>query len=144
MLERMIIDISKWIVIIVIFFIAFACSLFLIFSYFAVALKQHDILHPPSNNPESQINTTTRYSNSTIDYQKIVYGNPNGYNTCKPMPTEDYKKIQKIGPRPAIYYFGESFGSTILTTFFTLIGVIVEDRIPVNNQVFSIIYFCFS
>jgi len=148
MLERMIIDISKWIVIILIFFIAFACSLFLIFSPFAVALKQHDALNRPSNMTEFQIiprnlaidrcpdhfkklveTTSILYQ---IDYKEIIYNNKDESNTCKKTNDDDYDKIQTIGPHPAIYYFGRSFVSTILTTFFTLFGVIAEDKIPVN------------
>ncbi len=128
MVERMIIDISKWIVIILIFFIAFACSLFLIFSHFAISLRQYKQLNNISNN------STTGYS------PEILYNLKNEFNwnknTLEPPDTcknaRDYDKIEQVGAYPAIHYFGESFGATILTTFFTLVGVIVEDNIPVN------------
>ncbi|CAF4303111.1 unnamed protein product [Rotaria sp. Silwood2] len=47
---------------------------------------------------------------------------------CKKI--KGYEKIERIGRYPAIYYFGKSFGSTILTTFFTLFGIIAEDELP--------------
>jgi uncharacterized protein YpmB len=153
MLDRMIIDISKWIVIILIFFIAFACSLFLIFSYFAVALEQHNDLHRSLNITEPQLILVTQNNISTINKcpekfyeltanQSISYfiakqniandDDDDENNTCK--KTEDYDKIKKVGSHPAIHYFGRSFVSTILTTFFTLFGVIFEDNIPVNKN----------
>ncbi len=156
MLERMIIDISKWIVIILIFFIAFACSLFLIFSYFAVSLQQHNALHQPLNITEPQLILITKNNFSTINkcptrFYELTANQPISYlmskqnvsnndddddnNTCK--KNEDYSKIKKIGKHPAISYFGRSFGATILTTFFTLFGVIAEDNIPVNKTKFS-------
>ncbi|CAF4122877.1 unnamed protein product, partial [Rotaria magnacalcarata] len=149
MLERMIIDISKWIVIILIFFVAFACSLFLIFSPFAVALKQHDILHTSSNTAASQIVSMMRYETVTMStsvrcmpYYKLINqsfpnvtasdapdaANLDENNSCK--KSKQYDKIESVGPHPAIHYFGEKFGSTILTTFFTLFGDMAEDDIP--------------
>ena len=156
MLERMIIDISKWIVIILIFFIAFACSLFLIFSYFSVSLQLHNDLHLLKNqNPsELQINTiikndyllnntkcplifynlTDQKNSYFLNYRGMILNNNdqnnNDNNTCSQV--NNYNKIKKIGSYPAMYYFGRSFGSTILTTFFTLFGVIAEDDISVK------------
>ncbi|CAF2949966.1 unnamed protein product [Rotaria sp. Silwood2] len=150
MLERMIIDISKWIVIILIFFIAFACSLFLIFSNFAVALQQQEeILGKSLNDVEPKTSSITRYSNLSIEtssrclpyyaflnqsFPNITYletlDNMDQDKNFSCKKTRGYDKIQRIGRYPAIYYFGKSFGSTILTTFFTLFGVIAEDELP--------------
>lgn len=146
MLERMIIDISKWIVIILIFFIAFACSLFLIFSHFAVSLQQKDILSQPSLIIDIPQNLMLKSDNITnkkcpliffnltteLDYYRNYYVESfdDTNDTCK---NEDCFKMKRIGSYPAIYYFGRTFGSTILTTFFTLFGVIFEDNIPVNR-----------
>ncbi|CAF4051612.1 unnamed protein product [Adineta steineri] len=163
MLERMLIDISKWIVIILIFFIAFACSLYLIFSFFAVAREQQIqlrnltslnghksvILSLITNNtiriqnnsrcPErfyqlmENLNETMYYienddSNETDNKNTCACEDDKNYETIK--TSENYDKIKRVGPRPALYYFGDSFGSTILTTFFTLFGVIAEDGVP--------------
>ncbi|UJR22097.1 hypothetical protein I4U23_025163 [Adineta vaga] len=150
MLERMIIDISKWIVIILIFFVAFACSLYFIFSPFAILFQgQHNSTSTLDKLDRStiylfqddytNISNTGRcplsfdkmmgYTNETIRYSG--YGEPDDSddnNTCK--KSSDYDKIKSVGSRPAIHYFGERFGSTILTTFFTLFGVIAEDGKP--------------
>jgi hypothetical protein len=164
MLERMLIDISKWIIIIVIFFIAFACSLYLIFSYFAMALELHDSLNRLSNDIESPISFLTRndtffignpsgcprifhnlMNNSveTIIYNESTLTTHKDYiDTCKNKHTEDYGKIVKVGPRPAIHYFGRTFGSTVLTTFFTLFGAIVENGISVRMKIFNMFTFC--
>ncbi|CAF1235574.1 unnamed protein product [Adineta steineri] len=163
MLERMLIDISKWIVIILIFFIAFACSLYLIFSFFAVAREQQIqlrnltslnghksfILSSITNNtiiiqnnskcPQlfydlmENLNETMYYienddSNETDNKNTCACEDDKNYETIK--TSENYDKIKRVGPRPALYYFGDSFGSTILTTFFTLFGVIAEDGVP--------------
>jgi hypothetical protein len=104
MVERMIVDILKWIVIILIFFIAFACSLFLIFSHFAISLQQQKEFSPDV---------------SIYEFEDD--------GTCS--RTENYDKIASVGSYPAIHYFGQSFGATILTTFFTLFGVIGEDNV---------------
>jgi ABC-type glycerol-3-phosphate transport system permease component len=150
MLERMIIDISKWIVIILIFFIAFACSLFLIFSYFAVSLEQHKALTQPSNTVNFQIKPIIQNQNSTTNqcpdifydligqstsyptYKIVFNDSDDDINSACDKDSEDYEKIKNVGPYPAIHYFGQSFGATLLTTFFTLFGVIFEDNIPVN------------
>jgi predicted PurR-regulated permease PerM len=129
MVERMIIDISKWIVIILIFFIAFACSLFLIFSHFAVSSQQHNVLNNLSNN--SNIEYQDILSNLTNETNwNMIINQMDDNDTCA--NTKDYNKIKHIGYHPAIHYFGRSFGSTILTTFFTLFGVIADDNLPVN------------
>ncbi|CAF1402153.1 unnamed protein product [Rotaria sp. Silwood1] len=149
MLERMIIDISKWIVIILIFFIAFACSLFLIFSYFAVALQQQESLRSTSNYTEPKTSTIMRLSDLSIEtnprclpYYRFLNqsmsniidrtesNNADKKTTSSCQNSKSYDKIEKIGPYPAIHYFGATFGSTILTTFFTLFGVIAEDDLP--------------
>lgn len=48
--------------------------------------------------------------------------------------TPHYDKISEVGPYPAISYFGDRFSATILTTFFTLFGVIAEDDVPVRSS----------
>ena len=153
MVERMISDILKWLIIILIFFIAFACSLFLIFSHFAVSLEYHRVLNISSNVREPRLISPLIDSNSTSDRNPrcplIFYNltdqldwNRNKYrhifqydeldnDTCSTSP--ELKKIRKIGPYPAVYYFGRSFTATTLTTFFTLFGVIAEDNIPVDR-----------
>lgn len=155
MLERMIIDISKWLVIILIFFVAFACSLFLIFSYFAISVKQRHLLAKPS--PSLAIETTQSMYRNTSEV--LNYGRcPDAFyamtnrtlpdstsadaNTapadstiefCAKISQQDQLKIQRVGFSPAVYYFGRSFGATTLTTFFTLFGVIAEDKIAVGE-----------
>ena len=154
MVERMISDIVKWIIIILIFFIAFACSLFLLFSPFAVSLKHQREFNLSSNLRHPQLITPIIDSNSTSDRTarcpEIFYNltdqsnwNSNKYlytleydqtenDTCSASPELD--KIRNIGPYPAVHYFGKSFVATILTTFFTLFGVIAEDNIPVDRS----------
>lgn len=165
MVERMISDISKWLVIILIFFIAFACSLFLIFSHFAVALKYHDILNPSLNIRQPRITTPIIDDNSTSErnercpamfynltdasdwsqnkYRYISGSDDIENGTCS--ASENWSKIKKIGPHPAVFYFGKSFSTTILTTFFTLFGVIAEDNTLVNiekrTKIFSDYFF---
>ena len=146
MLDRMIIDISKWIVIIVIFFIAFACSLYLIFSFFAVAVKQQDALRLLKNGSEVANNTIITVRNmecpntfyewtqlNETDLAHNTIATVDGPRQCD--KTEDFKKMKNVGSRPAIHYFGESFGATVLTIFFTLFGVIAEDGIPVRMKI---------
>jgi hypothetical protein len=156
MLSRMMVDISKWIVIIIIFFIAFACSLFLIFSYFAVVLEQQNILIQLATAIESTTSTPIIQDNSTIsnnpqcpDYfyellnQSVPIiidntdnsgdDNTDDNNTCA--QSSQYTTIKRVGPYPGIYYFGQSFGSTMLTTFFTLFGVIGENGVPVSIHI---------
>ena len=154
MVERMISDISKWIVIILIFFIAFACSLFLIFSNFAVSLKYRDLLNPSLNTRQPRITAPIIDDNSTNKRNKrcpeifynwtdasdwnqnkyrYIFGSDDIENGTCPV-SEDLSKIKKIGPHPAVFYFGESFSTTILTTFFTLFGVIAEDNTLVNIE----------
>ncbi|CAF1031114.1 unnamed protein product [Rotaria sordida] len=149
MLERMIIDISKWIVIILIFFIAFACSLFLIFSHFAMAFQQQESLYKLSNYTEPKIPYMMKFNNLTVEksfrclpyYELLNQTIPNitssdqsrnGNNDTDESCTcsDGCDKIKRIGAYPAIYYFGDRFGSTLLTTFFTLFGVIAEDDLP--------------
>ena len=66
-----------------------------------------------------------------MDYGSYSNHNEDKHNICE--QTSHYKLLKRIGPYPAIYYFGKSFQSTILTMFFTLFGVIGEDDVPVNN-----------
>jgi len=152
MLDRMMIDIARWISLIVIFFIAFACSLYLIFSYFALVLQQQNALIQSST---SSINSSISiiHQNSTVlnngncpdyFYQLLnetipVIVDDNGYDTtnndnnldaCQRSP--HYAKLQEVGHYPAIHYFGESFEATVLTTFFTLFNVIGELGMPVS------------
>jgi hypothetical protein len=58
--------------------------------------------------------------------------NQNNSDFCQQAP--DYSIRQKIGSYPAIYYFGQSFQSTLLTTFFTLFNVIGAIGRPVSIQ----------
>jgi hypothetical protein len=58
--------------------------------------------------------------------------------------TSNYDVLTRVGPYPAIYYFGQSFfSSTVLTTFFTLFGVIGENGVPVSytNLIILRLYF---
>jgi ABC-type glycerol-3-phosphate transport system permease component len=154
MLERMMIDISKWLVIILIFFVAFACSLFLIFSYFAISAKQRHLLANPSPSLPADV-TLSPYRNTsdgvnyghcpdmfytmtnrTIPDRSREQGNKNDENKdgfCAKIDHKDQLKVIRVGPSPAVYYFGRSFGATTLTTFFTLFGVIAEDKIAVGE-----------
>ena len=149
MLERLISDILKWLVIILIFFFAFACSLFLIFSYFAVSLQHHYAVDETPTSPFFYRNISTSVSSDARCPSKFFYLTnysivdlPTGpgsqislndeENFC--MKTQNYDKIREVGSHPAISYFGQSFGATILTTFFTLFGVIAEDDVPVRFQ----------
>lgn len=155
MLERMIIDISKWIIIILIFFVAFACSLYLIFSNFAVSSEQYSTIHGVSKTGIPQILTLTSHENLTTEINERCTAYYTLMNKSKPYitdmhytiktdsddtdscsKTKHYDKIEKIGPIPAIHYFGKNFGATILTTFFSLFGVIAEDDIPVITKKF--------
>ena len=157
MLERLIIDISKWIVIILIFFIAFACSLFLIFSYFAVALQQREsFMEPPSYvnqeppllSASSNLSAVARNSRCSALFYELInetmldalvsvqaQTSKDGVNASFCEQTSQYNRIKRIGPYPAIHYFGQSFGATVLTIFFTLFGVIAADNIPVRRHV---------
>jgi ABC-type glycerol-3-phosphate transport system permease component len=155
MLERMIIDISKWLIIILIFFIAFACSLFLIFSYFAISLNQRNTLMESSNidtissqafiipfensSMQSRNARCPNYFYELINETRIPAStdaeNNDDYDQhgsfCE--LSSQYDKVKNIGSFPAIHYFGKAFGSTILTIFFTLFGVIAEDNVPVSS-----------
>jgi len=164
----MMVDIARWIAMMIIFFIAFACSIFLIFSYFSVVLQQQNALSQSSSVINSSILITN--TNSTIinngkcpddfykllnqsipliinnneDYYSDYYddyyfydydnNNDNGDTNYSCQQTSNYDLVKEIGPYPAIYYFGQSFGSTILTTFFTLFGVIGTIDTPVSIQ----------
>ena len=150
MLERLISDIAKWLVIILIFFFAFACSLFLIFSYFAVSLQYRQVAdETPTLSSLFYRNLSTSVPSDARCPPKFfhltnysVVDVPTGSgglfsvteeeNFC--MRTEHYDKIKDVGPYPAVSYFGESFGATILTIFFTLFGVIAEDNVPVRSD----------
>ncbi|UJR27013.1 hypothetical protein I4U23_008318 [Adineta vaga] len=140
MLDYMMIDISKWIFIIVIFFISFACALFSIFSYFAVNLQQQISLFQTSLNVNSsiEISNITLFNQSTCSdyFYELLNGSipfimsivedtndiNNANDSCQQAST--YQLYQNIETYPAINYFGQSFDSTLLTTFFTLFGVI--------------------
>ncbi|CAF2859314.1 unnamed protein product [Rotaria sp. Silwood2] len=150
MLDRMIIDIAKWIGLIIIFFIAFNCSLYFIFSFFSVVLEQKNTLIKSSYNSNSSISILDQ--NSTIAYYAqcpdnfyqllnqtiLLLNNIGDYNNNKNnidtnefcQQSSNYGTLTQVGPFPAIYYFGESFKSTILTTFFTLFGVIGNNGVP--------------
>ncbi|CAF0906842.1 unnamed protein product [Rotaria sordida] len=150
MLDRMIIDIVKWISIIIIFFIAFNCSLYYIFSFFSIVLKQQNTLIKSSSSSNSSISIIDKNStianyvqcpdyfyellNQTIPLLNNIEDNNNNNNNIDTnnfcQQSSNYDTLTQIGPYPAIYYFGESFNSTILTTFFTLFGVIGENGIP--------------
>ena len=167
MLERLIIDISKWIVIILIFFIAFACSLFLIFSYFAVSLQQRESLmeppqyvnpQPPLISTSSNLSTIARNSRCPAVFHELInatileglvseetHWSKDRANASLCEQTSEYSRVKRIGPYPAIHYFGQSFGATVLTIFFTLFGVIAADNIPVRRHVSrQASCFCFS
>ena len=149
------IDISKWLVIILIFFVAFACSLFLIFSYFAVSVQHRHLLAKSSatvpTDPSTSIfgNASTQVSfgrcpsaffaltNRSFSDSSAGEAGNNGANAgvgfCAKIGKDDQLKIKRVGTSPGVYYFGRSFGATTLTTFFTLFGVIAEDRIAVGD-----------
>lgn len=141
------IDIARWFFFILIFFIAFACSLFFIFSVFAVILQQENALMQPSTSTSNSPFTMTNSTNGncpTYFYELLkesiptMIGDDNRKDTtniadldfCQ--QTSNYDTLKKIGPYPAIYYFGQSFQSTLLTTFFTLFGVVADNNIPVG------------
>lgn len=152
MLERLIIDILKWIVIILIFFIAFACSLYLIFANFSASSEFKTILNgvstPTNDIPKDNImyneNLTTisrrcppifyNFSSRAEDYSNYYTQSRHQINNFCEKNDDTCLKIQRIGPSPAIHYFGKSVGATIATTFFTLFGVIADDDIPVNEK----------
>jgi hypothetical protein len=153
MLDRMIIDIVKWIFIIIIFFIAFGCSLFFIFSFFSVALQQQNALTQTSalgiNSSISIINKNSTVINNgncpdyfyqllnqtvpvIVDETNTDTAGNNSLDVCQ--QSSDYSTLEEIGHYPAIHYFGQSFGATLLTTFFTLFNVIGEIGMPVSIQ----------
>ena len=150
MLERLITDIAKWLVIILIFFFAFACSLFLIFAHFAVSLQnQHAADETPTLSSFFYRNLSTSVPSDArcpakffhlTNYSVVdlptgsgsLLGGTEEENFC--MNTPEYGKIKDVGSHPAVHYFAESFGATILTTFFTLFGVIAEDNVPVRSS----------
>jgi hypothetical protein len=154
-LNRTIIHIAKWIVMVLIYFISFACALFLIFSYFSVALQQNNQLAQSSYTTNSSVSNTIIYYNLTIsstakcpDYfyqllnQTVSLPTDNGNagsnaNTSTDFcqQTSNYDTLVTVGPYPAIYYFGQSFQSTVLTMFFTLFGVIGAQGVPVNIKI---------
>ena len=145
------IDIVRWVFFILIFFLAFACSLFVIFSFFSAFLQQE---HTFMQSSTSTLNFSTTIINSSNgncpDYfyqllnQPIPTGqidksnndnnnsNTNGNDLDSCQQSSNYDTLKTIGFYPAIHYFGQSFQSTLLTTFFSLFGVIAENGIPVN------------
>ena len=147
MLERMMIDIARWFFFILIFFIAFACSLFFIFSSFSLLLQQQNTFIQPSGSTTNSPTTTTNTSNGncpayfyqllkqsipTVVVNDIDKDNTNNDNLDFCQQTSNYDTLKSIGPYPAIHYFGQSFQSTLLTTFYTLFGVVADNNIPVN------------
>lgn len=144
MLDRTMIDIAKWIVIILIFFLAFACSLFLIFSYFSVVLQQTNLLSGSNSLVADSTSTSTTITNAKCpDYFYVLLNetisiipdttdqtNTSTEDFCE--QTSNYDVLTRVGPYPGIYYFGRSFEATLLTTFFTLFGVIGENGVPVS------------
>jgi len=143
MLNRMMIDIAKWIFIILIFFISFACSLFLIFSYFSVVVQQQNTLLQASSSISSSTSTSVMdYNSTTTNNAKCPSYFYELLNQSIPLITDsadyDYSDdntdfcqqssnngtYQPVGPYPAIYFFGQSFEATLLTTFFTLFNFI--------------------
>ena len=153
MLERMIIDILKWLVIMTIFFSGFACSLYFIFSHYSVSLQQRDLMTDTTSSFQSGQNRW-RLSNDTwipnsrcpsnfdeflnrtdlyfIDPERKNNFSNNIYDEFSCGDPSNYEKLKQIGSSPAIHYFGERIGSTVLTTFFTLFGVIADDDLPVS------------
>ncbi|CAF0736439.1 unnamed protein product [Adineta ricciae] len=130
MLDYMMIDISKWILIIVILFTSFACALYLIFSYFAVVLQQQNNLIQAISNVTSSIILSNITSLSQAQCPQYFY---ELVNQSIPLimvtvqNTDDDSSngfCQDIDSYPGISYFGQSFSSTLLTTFFSLFGVI--------------------
>ena len=65
-----------------------------------------------------------------IDNEDDVNTNEDNNDFCQ--QTSNYATLTEIGHYPAIYYFGQSFQSTLLTTFFTLFAIIGENDIPVS------------
>ncbi|CAF3201574.1 unnamed protein product [Rotaria socialis] len=152
MLDRMMVDISKWISIILIFFIAFSCSLFFIFSFYAIVLQQRAFIDASNTNSSSTIisvidgnitipdnakcsdyfyellNQTIQLPNNTGDNSNSNNGTTGATDICE--QSSDYNILKKIGSYPAIYYFGESFPRTLLTTFFTLFMNVGKSGLP--------------
>ncbi|CAF2182186.1 unnamed protein product [Rotaria magnacalcarata] len=152
MLDRMMVDISKWITIILIFFIAFSCSLFFIFSFYPIVLEQRAFIDASNTNSSSTIisvidgnitipdnakcsdyfyellNQTIQLPNNTGDNSNSDNGSTGATDICQQSP--DYDTLSKIGPYPAIYYFGQSFQITLLTTFFTLLLNVGQPGLP--------------
>lgn len=151
MLERMIIDISKWIAIITIFFVAFACTLFFIYGSFASVLEGHVALtggSPSSSVPSLNSTANITASKQCSDYffqllnqtrpiitDTVVATSADNSNAssdaCQQSP--NYGSLVKVGPYPGVYYFGRSFRVTLLTIFFTLFGVIGQNGVPVSD-----------
>ncbi|CAF1399284.1 unnamed protein product, partial [Didymodactylos carnosus] len=142
MLERMMADISKFIIIFAVFFIAFSFSLYLLFSYFYVTQQQQqNILNNINNSEVGQVlennstaqcptlfftisNETLMNSNTDTDTEDVNIDN----STCS--QDENWDILEQVGPYPALYYFGKSIDASLLTTFFTLFGVIGENNVP--------------
>lgn len=151
MLDYMIVNIVKWLALMIIFFTAFACSLFLIFSYFSALVQQQNTLMQLSTGTIDPAIATTNQSSVTSSngncpdyfYQLLNQSvsavvdatgddstNASNLDVCQQLSY--YSTLTELGSHPAIYYFGQSFQSTLLTTFFTLFGVIGENGIAVN------------
>lgn len=150
MLDHMIVKIAKWIVLIIIFFLAFGSALYFIFSFYAAIVEQHDSLTQSlsGNNPLTGTSGSSPilanntncpdyfYELLNQSYSLVIYPGNDDINTndvngfCK--NTSTYDTVKKIGHFPAIYFFGRSFSATLLTSFFTLFGVFSENGIPVS------------
>ena len=157
MLERLIVDLSKWIAFIILFFTAFACTLYFLYAPYNAILDSHETLtgiqSSTSNSSINQVNVTdssftqcpdlffalingtqmlpTNDDDITIDDNNDLSNDNSTDGFCQNAP--DYSDLQKIGPYPAVYYFGRSSRATILTAFFTLFGNIATGGVPVND-----------
>ena len=149
MLERLIIDISKWIAFIVLFFMAFGCSLYFLYAPYSAILETHEasigisssVVNSTDPNfaqcPDlffalmNQTNVPSIDDNSDTSNDDTTSTN----DTCQDDPS--YSDLQRIGPYPAIFYFGQSFRATVLTAFFTLFGNIATGGVPVTRLTIS-------
>ncbi|CAF3685962.1 unnamed protein product [Adineta steineri] len=153
MLDYCMINIAKWIGIILIFFSAFACSLYLIYSFFAAVVQQQNILLGSSLNMNSSTSTVSNNSQCPDYFYKLLNqsipliinnedddtsSSDSQDNTTFCEQSSNYGTYQIVGPYPAIYYFGESFGSTLKTTFFTLFGAIGDGAIDRGYELLTL------
>lgn len=158
MLDHMIVDIAKWVNIILIFFVAFSTALHFLFSFFSLALDQNNSIRSLNADNSSILisiisrnSTTITLSNSSQcpDYfykiinQTILFSsdtrssNNNDssiYASDFCQQSSEFDSLKLLGHYPAIYYFGQSFPSTIRTAFFTLLGNIANNGAPVSIQ----------